>query len=105
MRKYILFLLIPFFVFGCMSMSAGTKIDENLLSKIENCKTTKSEILELFGEPWRTGFQNGYKTMNWQYASFEGSQNYFVFLNKEGIIVDQAMNPVGLVQINDTCKK
>lgn len=101
MKKTVVLLIAPLIFSGCMSL--GSKIDEQQLNKVETCKTTESEILKLFGNPWNKGFQSGYKTLNWQYASISGTQNIIVFVNKNNLIVDFLVNPVGLVQVNDAC--
>jgi hypothetical protein len=89
--------------------SVGRKIDTTKFNEVQVCKTSKSELIGIFGAAEREGRQNGYNTLNWQYASvsFGGkgeSQNVIVYLNNENVIVDYAINPVGLnFQPTDKC--
>jgi len=106
MKKVVLSSIALLILTSCASV--GNKIDVSKLNKVENCKTTKSELISLIGEPERTGRQNGYNTMTWEYAkaSLVGNENQYivVFLNNN-VVVDYAVNPVGVVQVNDTCSK
>lgn len=113
MKRAILSSITLLSLSGCvlstpLSTSIGNKIDVSKFDKVTVCKTTKAELLSLFGEPERTGRQSGYNTLNWQYAkaSLSGSesQNVIVFLNNENVIVDYIINPVGfIIQPADKC--
>lgn len=108
MKKVVLSSIVLMTLSGCASM--GNKIDTNKFDGVSICKTTKSELISLFGEPERSGRQSGYNTLNWQYAhaSFLGSesQNVIAFLNNDNVIVDYVINPVGLnVEPTDKCSK
>jgi hypothetical protein len=89
---------------------------------IERCVTTEQDLVDVFGEPLRTGIQSAYATQTWSYADFQvsafssTSQNIeevqnnsgllTAFVNAEGIVVDYAYNysELVLVQIVDNCQ-
>lgn len=68
MKKLIYLFALVILISGCMTMTTGIgkkEIDSNLISQIELNKTTKADILKLFGNPHSisttaTG-QEGYK--------------------------------------------
>jgi hypothetical protein len=51
---------------GCMTVGHDFPVDP--VSHIQIGKTTKGEVLSLFGQPWRTGIENGMKT--WTYGLY-----------------------------------
>lgn len=57
-------------VTGCMP-SMGRPFPVQQVRKIEINKTTKSEIRQMFGEPWRTGLEDGKRT--WTYGEYSTS--------------------------------
>jgi hypothetical protein len=58
-------------VTGCMP-SMGRPFPVQQVRKIELNKTAKSEVRQMFGEPWRTGLEDGKRT--WTYGEY--STNY-----------------------------
>jgi outer membrane protein assembly factor BamE (lipoprotein component of BamABCDE complex) len=63
------FILISVFliVSGCATI--GKDFSSENISRIETGKTTKQDIQDMFGEPWRTGVENGSKT--WTYGFYK----------------------------------
>ena len=47
-------MIIGVFLVGCMTFKTGRPIDTSLISHIERGKTTKTEIIQLFGQPLAT---------------------------------------------------
>lgn len=101
-------LLILSLVTSCFTPTAGRDFNQNDLSRIKRCQTNRSEVLSILGKPFNEGMQNGYKTMQWQYASASFSEQIskhaIVFLNNDDVVVDVALNPVGLIDITDNCQ-
>lgn len=58
-------LVLPFF--GCMP-SVGRPFPVKQVRQIEIGATTKTEIRQMFGDPWRTGIENGFRT--WTYGDY-----------------------------------
>ena len=54
-------------VTGCMP-TVGEAFPFDKVRQIEVDKTTMAEIREMFGDPWRTGLENGDKT--WTYGEY-----------------------------------
>jgi len=56
---------------GCMPSMMGRPFPVQQVPKIELHKTTKTEIRQMFGEPWRTGLEDGKRT--WTYGEYSTS--------------------------------
>ncbi len=54
---------------GCMTIGRPFPIQE--VRRIETGKTTREEVKSLFGEPWRTGLEDGEST--WTYGHYRYS--------------------------------
>ena len=54
-------------VIGCMP-TVGRAFDVHQVRQIEVDKTTKTEIRQMFGDPWRTGLESGQRT--WTYGEY-----------------------------------
>lgn len=52
---------------GCMP-TVGRPFAVNQIRQIEIDKTTQAEIRQMFGEPWRTGLEDGKRT--WTYGEY-----------------------------------
>ena len=55
---------------GCTSMT-GRPFPVQKVRQIEINKTTKAEVRQMFGEPWRTGIEDGKRT--WTYGEYSTS--------------------------------
>ena len=54
-------------VISCMP-TMGRHFDVHQVRQIEIDKTTKADIRNMFGEPWRTGLEDGKRT--WTYGEY-----------------------------------
>jgi hypothetical protein len=63
----ILFVALSLPVTGCMP-TVGKAFPFYKVRQVEVEKTTMAEIREMFGEPWRTGLENGERT--WTYGEY-----------------------------------
>lgn len=70
-QRYSLILLVTALVAGCATV--GRDFPSDRVSRIKIGQTTQSQIKALFGKPWRTGIEDGYRT--WTY----GHYHYSVF--------------------------
>ena len=86
----IIFLGIISILGGCAS--AGKNFDESKISKIANGITTRAELRKMFGEPFKTGVQNGQPVWVYEYNLYDAVNND---TSKDLIIV---FGPNGLVQ-------
>jgi hypothetical protein len=52
-----LFMTCLIFAIGCASVGRDFPVEN--VSRIETGKSTQADIIRLFGNPWRTGLENG----------------------------------------------
>lgn len=62
-------LAITLFVTGCATV--GKDFATHNVDQIEIGETTRAEIQTMFGEPWRTGIEDGMRT--WTYGKYRWS--------------------------------
>ena len=71
--RYRLALMLPGMLFivllqaGCASV--GEDFPAERVNEIVIGKTSKADIREMFGSPWRTGYENGKET--WSYGQYK----------------------------------
>ncbi|MDP7557443.1 MAG: outer membrane protein assembly factor BamE [Nitrospinaceae bacterium] len=85
-----IFLGIILILGGCGT--AGKNFDESKISKIANGTTTRAELRKMFGEPFKTGIQNGQPVWVYEYNSYDPVNND---KSKDLIII---FGPNGVVQ-------
>jgi len=105
--KYKIITLGTIFLLLSACVSIGNKMDETDITNIQRCKTSKQELLSMFGKPYEKGVQSGYNTLKWLYV-YSGvfshqRQEVIAFLNNDGTVVDYAFNPQGSIEIYDKC--
>lgn len=99
MKKIITSRLLYLVIFVCLAVSitscatVGRSFPEALVKDIEIGTTTQEEVRTLFGEPWRTGLEDGLVT--WTYGSYKyrafaftrtESYDLLVRFDKNGIV-------------------
>tara|TARA_B100000686_G_scaffold354817_1_gene467424 strand:+ start:2541 stop:2855 length:315 start_codon:yes stop_codon:yes gene_type:complete len=82
-----IFLTVPLLACG----TVGKKFDSSKVSNIKESTTKKSEILEMFGLPFKEGEQNGQATWTYQYNHYsvikDGRYEDLVILfDKNGVV-------------------
>lgn len=94
-RKPVLILLMLLALSGCASV--GRDFPAHLVTQIRIGETTRADIRALFGEPWRTGIENGQRT--WTYASYRWSAfgesqttDLVVRFNEDGTVASWVFN-------------
>ena len=58
---------------GCGTV--GKNFDKSKVSKIANGTTTRAEIRKMFGEPFKTGTQNGLPVWVYEYNHYHAIEN------------------------------
>ena len=74
---------------GCGT--AGKDFNESKVSKITNGTTTRGEIRKMFGEPFKTGTQNGLPVWVYEYNLYysienDKSKNLVVVFSSDGVV-------------------
>jgi len=65
--KQVLSVLVLALPLGCATI--GKNFDSSQLSWLKSSETTKSQVLEKLGQPWRVGLDSGDQT--WTYGYYE----------------------------------
>jgi hypothetical protein len=80
---------------GCASI--GQDFPVAPVAQIETGNTTREEIRAMFGEPWRTGLENG--DVTWTYAHYtysafgpEKTRDLLIRFDDEGKVVSYTFN-------------
>lgn len=84
-----------FIVAGCATV--GQDFATHNVDQIEIGETTRADIQEMFGEPWRTGVEDGKRT--WTYGKYRWSAfgdaettDLVVRFNKDGTVSSYVYN-------------
>lgn len=109
MRQIILVMLCFMFLASCISSTKGSLIDETAVNKIEIKKSTKSDILKLFGAPDRivdTGLAGAAKSQTTGDVDLKTRQEVTVGKNEEIYIYEYVENKLSIFYIiNRTSQK
>ncbi len=91
-----LFLIaVSFTVTSCFTV--GRKFPVNSVSQIRMGETTKDDVEQLFGTPWRTGIEDGKETWTYgryRYALFGGTStcDLVVRFNNKDVVISYSFN-------------
>ena len=73
---------------GCGSF--GKDFDSNMVKDIKNRRTTKTEILDWFGVPFKEGSEDGLEMWTYQYDSYSlgstDSKDLVILFDKNGLV-------------------
>lgn len=80
---------------GCLSI--GEPFPADRVAQIQVDQTTRAQIQELFGPPWRTGLESGMPTWtyaHYRYGAFGGTQtrDLVVRFDERGIVDSYTFN-------------
>jgi len=92
---YTVFCIITVFLLnaaGCTKLNVGYDFPAEQVENIQIGTTTKEEIRSTFGEPWRTGLENGLVT--WTYGKYK----YRGFTETEAKDLVVRFTPKGIVE-------
>ena len=89
--------VIAMALIGCSPMTLGREFPVEKVGSIEISVTTRAEIRERFGSPWRTGIEDGMSTWTFGYYSYDFSgkglgRDLMIKFNKAGIVRSYAFN-------------
>lgn len=73
--RYSKILFPPFLFFLCLliltgCVSAGKDFNVRMVRQIQVHQTTRAQIEEMFGPPWRTGIEDGKQTWSYGYYKY-----------------------------------
>ena len=82
---------------ACSPMTLGRDFPVEEVSSIQIGSTTRAEIRQHFGIPWRTGIEDGMMTWTFGYYSYEFSgkdlgRDLMIKFNKSGIVRSYSFN-------------
>jgi len=83
--KIVAFALLTLLVFGC-AMKAGRTFPVEQVRNIEIGLTTKEDIQQAFGDPWRTGIEDGFKTWTYGQYNMNNSRDLVIRFDDAGIV-------------------
>lgn len=74
---------------GCGT--AGKNFDESKISKIVNGTTHRGEIVKMFGQPFKTGIQNGQPVWVYEYNRYNSldsdkSKDLIIVFGPDGVV-------------------
>ena len=67
---------------GCMP-AVGQPFPVHQVRQLEIGKTTKTEVRQMFGEPWRTGLEDGFRTWTYGHYTMKHTRDLVVRFDKE----------------------
>ncbi|MEN8688064.1 MAG: hypothetical protein AB1Z51_02205 [Desulfuromonadales bacterium] len=70
---------------GCMP-SVGRPFPVQQVRQIEIGTTTKAEIRQMFGDPWRTGVEDGFRTYTYGEYSVEKSRDLVIRFDEQDVV-------------------
>jgi outer membrane protein assembly factor BamE (lipoprotein component of BamABCDE complex) len=78
-------------------VSAGDKFDVGAVRRLEIGETTRTEVRQMFGDPWRTGVDDGQKTWtygHYRYSMFSDAQtrDLVIRFDDKGIVRSYTFN-------------
>ncbi len=95
MRQLFVVTTLALFLAGCATI--GVPFPSENVEAIEVGETTRSDIREMFGEPWRTGMEDGHPT--WTYGNYRWSafgadttEDLLVRFDGEGVVRSYTYN-------------
>ena len=76
-------LALPFY--GCMP-SVGRPFPVQRVRQIEIGATTQEDVRQMFGSPWRTGIEDGFKTWTYGEYSVNNSRDLLIRFDDKGVV-------------------
>lgn len=70
---------------GCMP-SVGNPFPVNQVRQIEIGKTTRTDIRQMFGAPWRTGIEDGDKTWTYGEYTLKMTRDLVIRFNEQDVV-------------------
>ena len=70
---------------GCMP-SVGQPFPVKQVRQIEIGSTSKTEIRQMFGDPWRTGIEDGFRTWTYGEYSVKRSRDLVIRFDNQNVV-------------------
>ena len=70
---------------GCMT-STGRPFPVQQVRQIEIGTTTKAEIRQMFGDPWRTGVEDGFRTYTYGEYSIKNTRDLVIRFDDKDVV-------------------
>ncbi len=81
----ILFAILSLPVTGCMP-TMGQPFPVKQVRQIELEKTTMAQIRQMFGDPWRTGLEDGFRTWTYGEYSMKMTRDLVIRFDKQNVV-------------------
>ncbi|MGH7820294.1 MAG: outer membrane protein assembly factor BamE domain-containing protein [Candidatus Binatia bacterium] len=90
-ERIVAVLLGGFMLTGSACFTVGENFSARPVRRIEKGITTKDEVEKLFGEPFRTGLDDGYESWTyvynrWSLFSATRSKDLYIVFNRDGTV-------------------
>jgi hypothetical protein len=66
--------------------SVGKPFPVNQVRQIEIGTTSKIDVRQMFGDPWRTGLEDGFKTWTYGEYSVNNSRDLVIRFDEKGLV-------------------
>jgi len=88
-------LIMIFFISACATI--GSDFPSEKVPLIKTGTTTKTQIEEMFGKPWRTGMENGEKTWTYGFYKYrpigeDSTKDLFIKFSDDGTVSSYSFN-------------
>ena len=95
LKRMVVLALLTGMLASCMTV--GRNFSSNAVFKIETGKTTREEMEALLGSPWRTGLEDGHKTITYGYYRYRlfkepMTKDLVVRFDKKGKVISYTFN-------------
>jgi outer membrane protein assembly factor BamE (lipoprotein component of BamABCDE complex) len=85
-RKIAALMLVMSLLGGCATVESGKSFDETRMSEIRKGKTTKQDIIAMFGSPGGTSTDDqGHDILTYQHSTTKGSMSPMAFVPLIGL--------------------
>ncbi len=78
-------ILLSLPIYGCMP-SVGRPFPVKQVRQLEIGTTTRAEVRQMFGDPWRTGIEDGFKTWTYGEYSVNNSRDLVIRFDEKGVV-------------------
>ncbi len=95
MKKFILLAGLVVLMTGCLTI--GEYFSSIPVKDIVVGETTRSDLKEMFGQPYQTGFDSGYRSWTFIYINYQAFQpvtqkDLYVIFDEQGLVKSYSFN-------------
>ena len=73
-------------IFSGCTTATGRPFPVSQVQEIQIGLTTKGQVKQMFGEPWRTGIEDGFKTWTYGQYSIENSRDLVIRFDSNDLV-------------------